>query len=50
MTHLQIALLALLSLGILWAAYKIGKFLLRLVLGLAVLAAAAYGLWRILQP
>ncbi len=47
MTTPQLVLLALMALFVLWLAYKIGKVLLRLAVGLAVLALLSWGLWRI---
>lgn len=41
--------LGLLILGLLWAAYKIGKIVLRLAVGLAVLGLVGYALWLTLH-
>lgn len=46
MTPLELVLASILALLLLWIAYKIGKFVLRLCAGLLVLGAAAYLLWH----
>ncbi len=49
MTPLSLALLVIGALVILWIAYKIGKIVLRLALGLAILALAGYLIWKFLS-
>lgn len=49
MSPLAFILLLLGLLVILWIAYRIGKVLLRLALGLAMLGLLAYGIWYYLM-
>lgn len=35
--------------ALLWVAYRIGKVVLRLAVGLLVLGAAAFAIWRLLR-
>lgn len=50
MTVVQIALSALALFVVLWLAYKIGKLVLRIALGLAVLGLIAFIAWSFLHP
>jgi hypothetical protein len=45
MTLLQIVILVSLLFIVLWVAYKIGKVVLRILAGLALIALAAYAVW-----
>lgn len=49
MKPLHLAAYIVLALLGIWIAYKIGKFLLRLVVGLAVLGMAAFVVWHFLH-
>lgn len=45
MKTLELSTIAILALLALWIAYKIGRFVLRLLAGLLVLALVIYLLW-----
>jgi len=50
MTALQITLLVGALLLVLWVAYKIGKLILRIALGLAFLGLLTFIAWSFLRP
>ncbi len=50
MTVLQIALVVATLFLVLWVAYKIGKLILRIALGLAFLGLLAFFAWSFLRP
>jgi len=50
MTTPALIVVGLAALIVLWIAYRIGTILLRLALGLALLALIVYAFWRFLHP
>lgn len=50
MTVIQIILLVSALFLVLWVAYRIGKLILRIALGLAVLGLIAFIAWSFLRP
>ena len=50
MTTPLLVLCALAALFVIYVAYRIGKVLLRLFVGLAVLALLSWGLWKLFHP
>lgn len=48
MTSWQAILAGILLFAVLWIAYKIGKILLRIAVGLLFLGLVAYAVWRFL--
>ena len=49
MNPLILAVAALAALFVIYVAYRIGKALLRLFIGLAVLALLSWGLWKFIH-
>nr|WP_320131941.1 hypothetical protein [uncultured Holophaga sp.] len=48
MTPLELTVLAIALLLLLWVAYRIGRFLVRLLFGLVALGLIVYGIWYFL--